>query len=236
VSAELKPLWQPIETAPRDGTAVLVMRDIWPGTKSGRAEECNGHNTYVAEWWQGENGGAGAWICYMDSICEPKCPVEPTHWMPLPPPPTAQPVPATEREPIARILHWRGPAHYPVPHGGICARTFEEFPKDARKDGYWKEGAPLFLATQATQAERDQVEQKEAGKETAGHRDDYCLLANCRRLLARAYAKSPNWVIAMELFATGSNSARQICINAGIDPDGLKVERAATTNRGEQKP
>jgi hypothetical protein len=82
-------MWQQIETAPRDATAVLVMRDIWPGTKSGRAEECNGHNTYVAQWWGGENNGRGAWICYMDAIQDPECPIEPTHWMPLPPPPGA---------------------------------------------------------------------------------------------------------------------------------------------------
>ena len=50
-------IWQPIDTAPRDGTAVLVMRDIWPGAKNGRAEDCNGHNTSVAAWWEGENGG-----------------------------------------------------------------------------------------------------------------------------------------------------------------------------------
>lgn len=81
--------WKSIETAPRDGTAILVMRDIWPGTKSGHADECNGHNTYVAQWWnmEGEEG-QGAWMCYMDRIHEPRCPIEPTHWMKLPPPPT----------------------------------------------------------------------------------------------------------------------------------------------------
>lgn len=77
--------WQSIETAPRDGSAVLVMRDIWPGTASGRAEECNGHNTYVAEWWAQE-GSNGEWVCYMDATADPICPVEPTHWMPLPKP------------------------------------------------------------------------------------------------------------------------------------------------------
>ena len=85
-------MWQPIETAPRDATAILVMRDIWPGTRSGRAEECNGHNTYVAAWWS--DGGQGAWICYMDAVLDPECPVEPTHWMPLPDPPGAQAQPA----------------------------------------------------------------------------------------------------------------------------------------------
>lgn len=84
-------MWQPIETAPRDATAILVMRDICPGARSGRAEECNGRNTYVAAWWPDERGGQGAWICYMDAVLDPECPVEPTHWMPLPDPPGAQP-------------------------------------------------------------------------------------------------------------------------------------------------
>jgi hypothetical protein len=81
--------WQPIETVPRDGRAVLVMRDIWPGTESGRAEECNGHNTYVAAWW-GDNAIDGEWVCYMDQVQDPRCPIEPTHWMPLPDPPIVQ--------------------------------------------------------------------------------------------------------------------------------------------------
>jgi hypothetical protein len=78
--------WQPIETAPKDGTAVLIMRDIWPGTNTGRADECNGYNTYVAEWWADE-GPSGNWVCYMDSVLDPICPIHPTHWMPLPAPP-----------------------------------------------------------------------------------------------------------------------------------------------------
>ena len=79
--------WQPIEKAPKDGTAVLVMRNIWPGTDSGFAEECNSHNTYVAAWWAGERDGAGAWICYTGSVQDPECPIDPTHYMPLPAPP-----------------------------------------------------------------------------------------------------------------------------------------------------
>ena len=83
--------WKTIDTAPRDATAVLVMRNIWPGTESGRAEECNGHNTYVAQWWSKEGiDGMGRWICYMDAIEDPECPIDPTHWMPLPPPPDAE--------------------------------------------------------------------------------------------------------------------------------------------------
>ncbi len=82
--------WQPIETAPKDGTDILVMCDIWPGTKSGRAEECDSINTYVAGWWEDDEGGGGAWICYMAATLNPECPVEPTHWMPLPLPPMLQ--------------------------------------------------------------------------------------------------------------------------------------------------
>lgn len=83
--------WKPIETAPRDATAILVMRDIWPGAKSGRAENCNGHNTYVAEWWTNDPPASGGrWVCYMDEIYDPPCPIDPTHWMPLPPPPTKE--------------------------------------------------------------------------------------------------------------------------------------------------
>jgi hypothetical protein len=62
-----------------------------------------------------------------------------------------------------------------------------------------------------------------------GHRSDYYLLANARRIVKREYQRSPNWVIAMELFATGSNSAHQICKDAGIDPDGSNVSRAIPT-------
>jgi hypothetical protein len=81
--------WKLIETAPKNGRAVLVHRNIWPGTKSGFSEECNGHNTYVAEWWKDENGGN--WMLYTDQIQEPRCPIEPTHWMPLPNPPEDKP-------------------------------------------------------------------------------------------------------------------------------------------------
>lgn len=82
--------WRSIKSAPRNGTALLVMRNIWPGTETGRAEECNGHNTYVAAWWKDEpndEGTLGAWVCYMGQVLEPRCPIEPTHWMHLPAPP-----------------------------------------------------------------------------------------------------------------------------------------------------
>ena len=85
---DLSPQWQTIDSAPRDARAVLVMRNTWPGAINGVAEDCNGHNTYVAEWWENESENGGAWVCYMDMVKDPRCPIEPTHWMPLPKPPT----------------------------------------------------------------------------------------------------------------------------------------------------
>lgn len=58
-----------------------------------------------------------------------------------------------------------------------------------------------------------------------GHRDDWYLMANARRIAKLAYKKKPNWVLAMALFATGANSAIQLCADAGIDPYGLTVDR-----------
>ena len=58
--------WQPIETAPKDGAAVLIF----------------GHETCVVAEWNGaawrDMGDIGWGGFYAD--------VMPTHWMPLPPP------------------------------------------------------------------------------------------------------------------------------------------------------
>lgn len=90
VALALSRQWLPIETAPRDGTAILIMQNNWPGCRNGVATECNNHNTYVAAWWSEERsvrGGKGAWICYMDAVRDPEAPINPTNWQPLPPPP-----------------------------------------------------------------------------------------------------------------------------------------------------
>lgn len=80
--------WQPIATAPRDGSSIIVHKNDWPGCPGGVAEECWSGNTDVAAWWDGENGGKGAWICYMAAIRDPDLHFEPTHWMPMPKPPS----------------------------------------------------------------------------------------------------------------------------------------------------
>ena len=61
--------WQPIKTAPKDGTPILV----WDGYNITSAKW-----EVDYDWWE---------ICvpsdgYVDSNC-----IEPTHWQPLPPPP-----------------------------------------------------------------------------------------------------------------------------------------------------
>jgi len=83
--------WQPIETAPKDGTPIILFggrvtaghweAERWPvsaeyhgstGEYLGQFEtgEC------IEAWWYSEDGG-------FDSESQP------THWMPLPPPPAA---------------------------------------------------------------------------------------------------------------------------------------------------
>lgn len=61
--------WQPIETAPRDGTPILA----WNG------------GVFVVYW----ESDPGSWWVY-DPPCDERAVwnvKQPTHWMPLPPPP-----------------------------------------------------------------------------------------------------------------------------------------------------
>ena len=55
-----RPLWQPIETAPKDGTTVLGYEHGWRGT---------------IRYWSGRKNG---WVDEIDQYCSP------SHWMPLP--------------------------------------------------------------------------------------------------------------------------------------------------------
>lgn len=64
----------------------------------------------------------------------------------------------------------------------------------------------------------------------------FYLLANLRRICTPSLARRENWVLAIELFAVGGTTARRICREAGIDPDGKTVTRAALSARpGAQK-
>lgn len=71
-------VWQPIETAPRDGTEVLVCRVY----EDGKAEYAVAHNYDDGNGWRdmGDLGWAG--MTHEEDN-------QPTHWMPLPTPPSA---------------------------------------------------------------------------------------------------------------------------------------------------
>lgn len=76
--------WQSIETAPKDGSCILVWSRTWAGEVNRPEEDngscyvafyTNGKSDYHGEWWYVHGGDAHAsWV-------------QPTHWMPLPTPP-----------------------------------------------------------------------------------------------------------------------------------------------------
>lgn len=79
---------QPIETAPKDGTSVLLY-GVWAGEIHGvgRDNRCSydighwnggGSDFEGFDWWSLDTGDAYA--CWM----------RPTHWMPLPTPPSGE--------------------------------------------------------------------------------------------------------------------------------------------------
>jgi hypothetical protein len=83
MSNEMK--WQPIETAPKDGRALIL---CWAIDADGRRinwnEEMQSSGVFVqvASWWPGTG-----WVVYCSLIEEPLLHFDPTHWMPLPEPP-----------------------------------------------------------------------------------------------------------------------------------------------------
>ena len=68
--------WQPIETAPKDGSWVIVVFPYSPPMVS--------LATYKPQFRRGGRGGQSAgWRSYHERLSE----ISPTHWMPLPEPP-----------------------------------------------------------------------------------------------------------------------------------------------------
>lgn len=74
--------WQPIETAPRDGTEVLICWADIPQMAVAQWDQDYAEMDFAegVGWRDGSDYGCGGMIGAM-----------PTHWMPLPPPPTKAP-------------------------------------------------------------------------------------------------------------------------------------------------
>lgn len=71
--------WQPIETAPKDGTAILLCDE-----ESGKWDNQQ-WSSCVVGWWDTDD--EPEWRDNGDMGCNGQCEYEPTHWMPLPEPP-----------------------------------------------------------------------------------------------------------------------------------------------------
>ncbi len=72
LEANQQPQWQPIETAPKDGTNI-VLTPLGFGHRS--------HASFVGYWVPEVNGFAVQHVGHMHGLAKP------THWMPLPEPP-----------------------------------------------------------------------------------------------------------------------------------------------------
>lgn len=81
-------MWRKIESAPKDGTSVLLCNAI-----DADGKPIDWHHdpqtaqvfVQVAAWWDGDD----AWIVYCSHVEEALLHFEPTHWMRVPAPPHA---------------------------------------------------------------------------------------------------------------------------------------------------
>lgn len=79
--------WRPMETAPKDGTPLLLAYSGGLGVRYGYWDHIG-----TADWWVAdaphERPTADGWICPYQDFEDP---MEPTHWQPLPLPPEPTP-------------------------------------------------------------------------------------------------------------------------------------------------
>jgi hypothetical protein len=87
IAAYLEASWQPIETAPKDGTVVYLCRGKrvtagnWESVISTSAEY-HSNGTYLGQYEDGDSWEG--WISWDGGFTEEE---PPTHWMPIPKPP-----------------------------------------------------------------------------------------------------------------------------------------------------
>ncbi|MDW9726351.1 hypothetical protein GOB91_29325 [Sinorhizobium meliloti] len=77
--AERQRAWQPIETAPKDGTTILAF------CQDGEGDDAEPMRQAVLKW-DGNAGDSGLWVGYYRGL---RYHGDPTHWQPLPPKPAA---------------------------------------------------------------------------------------------------------------------------------------------------
>lgn len=68
--------WQPIETAPKDGTLILCWQERRPNGVRAKPHHRAYVARHVAQW---------GWLCSPSDLEK-----QPTHWMPLPSPPSGE--------------------------------------------------------------------------------------------------------------------------------------------------
>lgn len=73
--------WRPIDTAPRDGTPILVARPTVFLVEEG---------WHVVRWDEHPYCDGNAWVCHDGKQDTPLRGPDPTHWQPLPSPPLAE--------------------------------------------------------------------------------------------------------------------------------------------------
>lgn len=81
-------MWQPIKTAPKDGTIILLGGGTW-----GDDQLPDGPRVMAARWWvhPGRATGDGMWnVCAAEAGFSWFSYKNPTHWMPLPDPPVSK--------------------------------------------------------------------------------------------------------------------------------------------------
>lgn len=83
--------WQPIETAPKDGTRILLARHGWLnhsdaeyGTEQWSKDIWDNAKRKYDLWWACTGFWSAKWKNWNDGM-EPSGLSDPTHWMPTPP-------------------------------------------------------------------------------------------------------------------------------------------------------
>jgi hypothetical protein len=76
--------WMDIETAPKDGTVILVYAEQGMSMSDFGLEDIEFNGMHVAVW---DAYGGGAWVIASYPDMGDVVTGDPTHWRPLPPPP-----------------------------------------------------------------------------------------------------------------------------------------------------